>query len=139
MTERLVIPWELLVSKNDKMTKWSNGRMALTGEYRDSKKAIRVKAREQWEGDPYDWPIALIFTFYEPTKHRRDIPNYDEILLDGLEGVVMDDDYWVFSLTPQRGGKDKDNPRVEIDVIDLDQYTLDLHIREGDTDIGFDS
>lgn len=145
MTDRIVIPWndpvtgeQVLVSKNDKMTKWSNGRMALTDGYRDAKGNIRDMARKQWEGDPYDWPIALVMTYFEPTRHRRDIANYNECLFDGLENIAFTDDYWVFCLSAQRGGKDAENPRVEIDVIDLDTYTVDLHIREEDTDIGFE-
>lgn len=67
------------------------------------------------------YPISVQMIFYYPTKHRKDIDNSASTILDCMKtaGVILDDDcQHVDELYCSFGGYDKDNPRVEITLVD---------------------
>lgn len=62
------------------------------------------------------------YTYYFPTKHRRDPSRYSPIWIeDGLvkAGVLEDDSFDHIELKIAFGGVDKKNPRVEIEIREL--------------------
>lgn len=61
-------------------------------------------------------PVEVTATFY--LKHDRDVDNV-KLLLDALEGIVIKNDRQVESLHLFKE-KDKENPRVEIEVYELE-------------------
>jgi len=112
----IVIPWEQGgVSKNNKYTRWSGGRIALTAEYRDAKEAITEVASDQIGNlEAYDQHVNILIIFHMPDKRHRDIFNYTQIVFDGLEGVAYTDDWHIDYATVVRGPVDRENPRIEV-------------------------
>jgi len=120
---KIVIPWEHVVSKNNKFTVWRRGQPALTKAYRESKEEIRKRAAEQvGKNKPYNVRVEIRFDLYAPDRRRRDILNYMQILCDGIEGVAYDNDCLIDYAVVRRMEPDKENPRVEIKV---KKYALD--------------
>lgn len=64
-----------------------------------------------------DLKIRLFF----PNRYRHDADNYLKALLDGLvhSGVIQDDDFDHVSVTVS-AGYDKENPRTEITVMEVE-------------------
>lgn len=91
-------------------------------------KAWRKKAAEelalQWHPETMrvvDYPISVSMTFWFNSKHRRDIDNCINTVMDALvQAKVLVDDDWkhVSHITAQYGGLDKDNPRCEVEIED---------------------
>lgn len=68
--------------------------------------------------------VALVFTFYPPSKRRYDLTNVcgavDKFFCDALvtAGCIPDDDYkHVPDVRYLFGEVDKDNPRMQIEII----------------------
>lgn len=69
-----------------------------------------------------NYSINLKIEFYVPDKRRRDIANYIEAIQDILVKyeVIKDDNYNIItSLDGTRMYIDKENPRVEIEIIKI--------------------
>lgn len=67
------------------------------------------------------YPISVQMAFYYPTEHRKDIDNSASTILDCMkeaEIIVDDDCKHVDELYCSFAGYDKDNPRVEIILVD---------------------
>ena len=62
----------------------------------------------------------IIITFFFKDKRRHDADNYQKFLLDGLvaAGIIVDDDFEHISVTC-KGKYDKNEPRTEIEVIEI--------------------
>ena len=68
---------------------------------------------------PIDYPINVKAVYYRQTKHRVDLPNLNNALLDILVkyGILKDDDCKiVVSTDGSRVYFDKENPRTEIEI-----------------------
>lgn len=67
----------------------------------------------------------VIITFYFDNRRKHDADNYQKFLLDGLvtAGIIYDDDFEHLIVTC-KGEYDKENPRTEIEVYDLQQKTI---------------
>ena len=64
----------------------------------------------------------VVITYYFPTRGRRDPDNYSgKFLLDGLVrcGILADDSFDNVNLV-LRGGYDKENPRTEIEITEVE-------------------
>lgn len=83
--------------------------------YKEWLKACPIPVAECLKG-----PLKVYYTFYWPDKRIRDGQNYMKAVLDYLVNKeVLVDDNWniVISETWSHGGVDKENPRVEIQII----------------------
>ena len=72
--------------------------------------------------NPLDKAIVKITYFFKDNR-RHDPDNYSgKFILDPLvkEGVICDDSFKVISLKLEQGGVDKNNPRTEIEVIEIE-------------------
>lgn len=90
-----------------------------TNDYMD--KAIEQLKDQFGDNKITEYPISVQMVFYYPTKHRKDIDNSATTILDCMKtaGVIADDDCThVDELYCNFGGYDKDNPRVEILLVD---------------------
>lgn len=68
-----------------------------------------------------NYPISVQMSLYYPSKHRKDIDNSASTILDCMKaaGIIEDDDcQHVDELYCSFGGYDKENPRVEITLVD---------------------
>lgn len=87
------------------------------------------------DGPKYN-KIACIYTVYPPNKRLFDIGNvccvHQKFFEDALVelGKLPDDNYnYIPIVVYQFGGIDPANPRVEIEVIELDDKTLELNFK----------
>lgn len=114
---KITIPWDLCISKNNKVTVWGKGRPALTARYRDAKAGIQKLAKEQTRAAKmYKEPVKITFHVWEPDRRRRDILNYTQVICDGIEGAIYDNDARINYVIVKRCGLDKENPRIEVTV-----------------------
>lgn len=74
-------------------------------------------------------PILLKTQFFFADSRRRDLDNYNKLLLDSLKGVLYDDDSRIFThLSTKR--YNSSSPRIIIDAItfDPDYWTFELEL-----------
>lgn len=93
-----------------------NGRNLLTKKYRNTKEALSLETRSQWQNEPLSEPLALNVLLYFGDRRRRDIDAYLKILLDSMEGIVYEDDVQVTELHVYKE-IDVDDPRVVVQVV----------------------
>ena len=110
----LEIPWQHIVSKNDKHT-LVRGRPRLSTKYKNAKEAIGWLGKTIW-AEPADWPVYVEVRVFAPDKRHYDIFNVTQLIFDGLEGAAYVDDFQINKGTVIRMAIDKENPRVEVTV-----------------------
>ena len=105
-------------------------------EWRNMHHHQEAKLKKEWE-DIVGWEVlrqkakppkpirkaVTTYRYYFPTKHRRDPSNYSpKWLEDGLvkAGVLEDDSFENVNLEIVHGGVDKENPRVEIEIREVE-------------------
>lgn len=81
------------------------------------KESYQWQAKAAYKGpQPLTGPLEIDVKLYFGTKRKCDIDNFNKILFDSLTGIVwVDDSQIIKSITEKR--YDKDNPRIEIDVL----------------------
>jgi len=57
--------------------------------------------------------VVLLLYFYFPNRRKKDTHNTLKVLMDSLEGILYEDDYWALPRIMDFG-IDKDNPRLEV-------------------------
>lgn len=80
---------------------------------------------------PYDSPIRVHYTYYPASNRIYDKMNVcaiiDKYLMDALQkvGVITDDNYKLVDMpTMSHGGVDRENPRMEVEIIQLKEYPV---------------
>ena len=68
------------------------GRFYMTREGKATKERYKVEIAEQYEGSPVGSNLVASVNLYFKDKRRRDVDNYNKILLDSMEGLIYDDD-----------------------------------------------
>lgn len=71
---------------------------------------------DQWGKPPLEGDIALNIILYFGDKEKRDIDNYNKILLDSLTGVLWEDDKQITEMHIFKE-YDKKDPRIEVTVL----------------------
>ena len=79
------------------------------------KESYQWDAKTQFKGDPIYGPVELDIKLYFGDKRKRDIDNYNKILLDSMSGIVFDDDKQIQKIIIEKGF-DKKKPRTEIEI-----------------------
>lgn len=75
------------------------------------------------ETEPIEKPVNLKAVFYMPTRRRVDLVNLEEALCDLLVHykVIADDNCKiVFSMDGSRVDYDKENPRTEVEIKEIE-------------------
>ena len=97
--------------------------MGVTNEARKYKRVVKERL-ESWVYLPYTRADKLRVAIYAyPANLRGDVTNLPKVLLDSLEGIVMVNDISVVSMSIDLIAVDKENPRVQITITRLDDYT----------------
>lgn len=60
--------------------------------------------------------LAVHYTYWFKDKRRNDLDNRVKLLNDSLEGCLFDNDNQIDLMILERGGIDRVNPRVEIEI-----------------------
>lgn len=110
----LVLPFDVLVPDNRRVTRTVRGRVLLTTRYREGKRAITLLARTQYRGRPMVGPWELRARVFFPDHRRRDPGNLRKALTDALTAVCYADDAQLWREVWERAGVDRGNPRVEV-------------------------
>ena len=93
-------------------------------EYQKEKKQIHELVRLSTIGiNPKYNNCKIKITYYFKDKRRHDPSNYDKMLLDGLveANIITDDNYEVIKEFTTIGKYDKENPRTEIEIEELNE------------------
>ena len=67
-------------------------------------------------------PVKLTARFFRATAQRCDVDNLIKTVLDGLNGIAFADDSQIVMLIAHKG-IDRENPRTEIEVSDVPNFT----------------
>lgn len=92
-------------------------------EYQADKKKIHNLIRLSTIGiNPKYEKCKMKITYYFKDKRRHDPSNYDKMLLDGLveANIIKDDNYDVIQEFTTIGKYDKENPRTEIEIKEVE-------------------
>jgi crossover junction endodeoxyribonuclease RusA len=90
-------------------------RMYMTDKGKKLKENYQWQIKSQWKGKVLKEDIEIKVDLYFKDKRRRDIDNYGKILLDSLEGIIVEDDKQIKKMTITKN-IDKENPRIEIEI-----------------------
>ncbi len=90
------------------------GRVLLSKEGRAYKEDVKklLLGRESFD----DARLEVSYVYYFQNRRKSDIANREKLLSDALEGCLFDNDEQIDILHQKRGGVDKENSRVEIEV-----------------------
>ena len=88
-----------------------------------TKKGKDLKEQYQWEMTASkikctNKPVELTIDLYFNDKRKRDVDNFNKLILDAGNGILWDDDNQIQSLTVNKH-YDKDTPRIEIKYKEL--------------------
>jgi len=114
---------ELILKGNPKSTQHCykytcRGRFAtcyMSKECKDLKKDYQLQIKSQWGKKPLTSEIDMRIELFFGDKRKRDIDNFNKLILDAMIGIIYEDDNQIQSLLVIKN-YDKDNPRVEIDL-----------------------
>ena len=84
-------------------------------EGKELKELYQSEARKQYKGKVMSADCDMEMTLFFKDKRRRDVDNYNKLVLDALEGIVYEDDKQIQKLTVIKNYS-KENPRIEINI-----------------------
>lgn len=87
-------------------------------EAKDAQEAMGWEARSQYRGKPLIGPLKLQIGFWWPDRRKHDLDNGLKLLLDSMTGILWDDDSQIREMGLSKA-TDKENPRIEIEVVEL--------------------
>ena len=80
---------------------------------KDRKALYQSEARNQYKGKVMSTSCDMEITLFFKDKRKRDVDNYNKLVLDSLEGIIFNDDNQVQKLTIKKDYS-VENPRIEI-------------------------
>lgn len=120
---KIIIPLIPITKKNHQQIIQVHGRPCVipSKQYRQYEKDCLMLIG--YHGEAINVPCNIKAVFYMPTRRRCDLVNLQEAILDILvrAGVIEDDNYRV--VTSMNGSEvryDKENPRTEIDIEEIE-------------------
>jgi len=63
-----------------------------------------------------DARLKVSYTYFFQNRRKSDIANREKLLSDAMEGIVFDNDEQIDCMIQNRGGVDKEHPRVEVSI-----------------------
>lgn len=116
---KLVIKGSVPSKKNNYRCSCFKGKPRLhhTQRYIDWERDAILQLENQYHGEPISDLVWAKFSFFMPTRHKRDLSNLYEAPQDALERAkVLENDNLIKSHDGSRIAYDKENPRVEIEL-----------------------
>lgn len=112
---------ELILKGNPKSTQHiykmtCRGRFAsmyMSADGKALKEDYQWQLKSQYKKKPLTGDIDMRVELFFGDERKRDIDNYNKILLDSMSGIIFIDDSQIQSLLIIKN-KDKKNPRIEI-------------------------
>lgn len=87
----------------------------MSKEGKELKESYQWQVKSQYKGKPLIKDIDLRVELFFGDNRKRDIDNYNKILLDAFTGILWEDDSQIQSLLIVKN-KDIKNPRIEIQL-----------------------
>jgi len=84
-------------------------------EGKDLKEQYQSEARNQYKGKVMSTDCDMEIILFFKDKRRRDVDNYNKLVLDSLEGIVYEDDKQIQKLTVEKK-LSVENPRIEVEI-----------------------
>lgn len=92
----------------------------MTKKGKEMKSQYQWEIKSQWNKELIEGDVIMKIKLFFGDKRRRDIDNYNKLILDAMEGIVYKDDKQIKDLHITKE-YDKENPRVEIWVSALNK------------------
>lgn len=87
----------------------------MTKEGKEVKEGYQWEIKSQYKGKPLLQPISVVLELYFKDKARRDVDNFNKLVLDAGSGILWQDDSQIQELIIRKY-LDKLKPRVELMV-----------------------
>lgn len=87
----------------------------MTKEGKDTKLGYQYEIKNQYKGKPLLEPISVIVELFFKNESRRDLDNFNKLVLDAGSGLLWDDDSQIQELIIRKY-VDKAKPRVELTI-----------------------
>jgi len=85
----------------------------MTKQGKELKEQYKLEAKEQYKEEIISGDCELEITLFFKDKRRRDVDNFNKLILDSLQGIVYEDDKQIQKLIIVKD-YDKENPRTEV-------------------------
>ena len=85
----------------------------MSKEGKELKESYQWEAKRYWKNPPIEGDVKIEIELFFKNNLRRDIDNWNKILLDSLTGIVWNDDSQIKEMTIKKN-IDKKRPRIEI-------------------------
>lgn len=82
------------------------------------KQSYQFEYKDQHEGDPIKGEVEVYISLFFGDRRKRDVDNFNKLILDAASGIVYDDDVQIHRLTIEKH-YDKATPRAEVTVTEL--------------------
>lgn len=112
----LVLPWGAVAHDNHRLIP-ARGRLIANPTYANAKATAETLLLAQFRAaraKRFAGRVQLVAVAYFPDARKRDAGNYRKLVTDALSGIAYDDDAQLWREVWERGGVDRDRPRVEI-------------------------
>lgn len=120
----MIITLEGVPKSTNHIYKFFRSRMYMTPGGRALKRSYQSQAKKQLNlNKPISAPIAVKILLIFGDKRRRDIDNYNKILLDSLSGIAYEDDSQIQEISIRKIYQ-KDKPRIVIEIKEDEQRTF---------------
>ena len=91
-------------------------RVYMTREGMDKKEQYQWEIKAQYKKSLITKKFGLIMEFYFPDDRKRDLDNFNKLILDSGAGIAWEDDDLISEMHLYKF-VDKKNPRVELEII----------------------
>lgn len=88
----------------------------MSAEGKAMKEAYQWEITSQWKEKLTYRNIEIEIKLFFGDKRKRDVDNYNKLVLDAMTGIVYGDDKQITKITIEKLF-DKKNPRVEVNII----------------------
>jgi len=78
--------------------RYNGPRMYMTKEGVDCKTTYQWEMKSQYKGKPLTRPISVVLELYFTDKRKRDVDNFNKLVLDAGSGLLWQDDSQIHEL-----------------------------------------
>lgn len=111
---KLILKWNPLSTQSCYWMSWKIKYM--TKKAKELKKSYVEQIREQYSWPILDDKLQLSIKLFFWDKRTRDWDNYNKLSIDSMTGIIYEDDSQIKKATVELF-YDKENPRIEIEII----------------------
>lgn len=76
--------------------------MAMTKDGKAYKEVAQHLAKQQFSCEPLAGRLAVFIDLHPPDRRKRDIANYEKLLIDSMQGVLFENDEQIDKLVIER-------------------------------------